>query len=105
MPDQASVAARAQLICALEADLIGPFASGDDPLLSEEVLPLPPSRWYLTGFLASERARDPQDPEAEDDASNTCEDDEQEEQAAAPENESKQRRLFPASVGLSVLLP
>jgi len=30
-------------------DLVGPSHDGPH---AEEVLPLPPSRWYLTGFLA-----------------------------------------------------
>ncbi len=104
MSDAAALAARAHLLRALEADFVGPFAQGEDPLASVEVLPLPPSRWYLTGFLASEGARDPEDPDADDDASaSTEEDDEAEGQAR--ENETKQKRMFPASVGLSVLLP
>ena len=42
-----SAEVRSRLIAALEADLVGPF----DPAGGEEVLLLPPSRWYLTGFL------------------------------------------------------
>ena len=45
---------REQLIRALEADLIGPF----DPESGEELLRLPPSRWYLTGFLAPQGGRE-----------------------------------------------
>ncbi|MBZ0119530.1 MAG: hypothetical protein K8H88_21245, partial [Sandaracinaceae bacterium] len=54
--------AREHLVRALEADLVGPF----DPAVPAEVLPLPPSRWYLTGFLAPIAARDPKDPDADD---------------------------------------
>ena len=46
---------REKIVRALEADLVGPF----DPESGEEVLPLPPSRWYLTGFLAPQGGRDP----------------------------------------------
>lgn len=41
---------RDQLLSALERDLIG-------PLQEDELLPLPPSRWYLTGFLAPQGDR------------------------------------------------
>src|SRR6185436_65519 len=55
-----SVAIREHLIGALKADLIGPFAppppSGED--IATELLPQRPTRWYLTGFLTPETARD-----------------------------------------------
>src|SRR5262245_29246042 len=55
-----SVAIREHLIAALKADLIGPFApptpSGEDA--AAEILPQRPTRWYLTGFLTPETARD-----------------------------------------------
>jgi len=43
---------REHLMNALQADLVGPFLREGQPGAGEEVLPLPPSRWYLTGFLA-----------------------------------------------------
>lgn len=54
-----SEAVRSELVKALEADLIGPFLPEGHPGAGEEVLPLPPSRWYLTGFLAPQSARTP----------------------------------------------
>ena len=45
---------RAQLTQALRLDLIGP--EPDEPQVSE-VLSAPPSRWYLTGFLAPSSAK------------------------------------------------
>lgn len=39
---------RERLIEALRLDLIGPEPGGEH---AGEVLPMPPSRWYLTGFL------------------------------------------------------
>ena len=60
------VAIRAALIDALRADLVGPYEL-DAPESATEVLPLPPSRWYLTGFLACEGDRRNDDPDAEDD--------------------------------------
>jgi hypothetical protein len=53
MPDARAI--RDQLVRALEADLVGPF-DVDNPK-AEELLVLPPLRWYLTGFLAPETAR------------------------------------------------
>lgn len=50
---------RDHLVASLEADLVGPFED-------EEVLHLPPSRWYLTGFLAAMDARLLPDPEDDD---------------------------------------
>src|SRR5690606_24087316 len=53
MPTKRSVVeVRAALLDALKADLIGPFLPEDHPGGGEETLSLPPSRWYLTGFLA-----------------------------------------------------
>ena len=55
-----SLEIRADLIRALRLDLVGP---GRDPLLPggvlgnpEETLDSPPTRWYLTGFLAPANA-------------------------------------------------
>lgn len=91
---------RDTLVRALEADLIGPF----DPETGEEVLPLPPSRWYLTGFLAPQGGRDPQDPTEEEELG--VENDHDEESGGTErETEPKQKNRLPASMGLSVLLP
>ncbi|MCA9609259.1 MAG: hypothetical protein KC619_26840, partial [Myxococcales bacterium] len=97
-----SVAARAAILEALEADLIGPFHPPDYEGPRDEVLPLPPSRWYLTGFLAPERDRETRDPTAEDDFAGL---EDEPEETAAPEPQPKQPHRFPASMGLSVLLP
>jgi hypothetical protein len=56
---------RDRLLAGLSADLIGPFAVGTPGIdraeawRSDEVLTLPPSRWYLTGFLAPQGGRAP----------------------------------------------
>ena len=99
---------RAQILNALEADLIGPFhqraKAGDDAApAADEVLPLPPSRWYLTGFLAPLGHRDTHDATAEDELG--AGPDEDDEDADHQELEPKQRKRFPASLGLSVLIP
>jgi hypothetical protein len=94
---------RARLVRALEADLIGPF----DPESGEEVLRLPPSRWYLTGFLAPQGGREAaeqQDPLAEEQFGAEVEDNE-ESGGMERESEPKQKNRLPASMGLSVLLP
>ncbi|MBK6518282.1 MAG: hypothetical protein IPM79_17885 [Polyangiaceae bacterium] len=54
----------AAVLHALEADLVGPLRLGDDA--EPEVLPLPPSRWYLTGLLACAADRDPADATSDD---------------------------------------
>jgi hypothetical protein len=113
-------AVREHLVRALEADLIGPFLP-EQAATFEEVLSLPPSRWYLTGFLAPEQGREPEaegageggegeeddpelDPTREDELASGPDDDAEEAQAGA-EAEPKQKNRFPSSLGLSVLLP
>ena len=92
---------RAALVRALEADLVGPF----DHESGQEVLPLAPTRWYLTGFLAPRTGAelDADDQDAQDElAAGT---DAQSDDAGAPEPEPKRRQFFPSSIGLSVFLP
>src|SRR5579875_1514212 len=56
---------RKKLVDELRLDLIGP--SHRDTALVDEILPDPPSRWYLTGFLVPlgaaprQKAPDPQE--------------------------------------------
>jgi len=92
---------RAALVAALQADLVGPF----DPAGSgAETLPIAPSRWYLTGFLAPQADRETLNPDDQDDAAGSTLTDEDENEPV-PEPEPKQKNTFPASIGLSVLLP
>ncbi|MCZ7681554.1 MAG: hypothetical protein M5U28_23255 [Sandaracinaceae bacterium] len=79
---------RDALVRALEADLVGPFHPPERAGPTDEVLPLAPSRWYLTGFLAPERDRETRDPTAEDDFAGT---EDEPEETAAPEPPPKQR--------------
>lgn len=96
---------RDSLTRALSLDLVGP---GNDGIHAEEVLPLPPSRWYLTGFLApwnapSSQKRDEDDTQGEleyGEAGGPGDDDE-----ATPEPRAARRSHFPSSMGLSVLVP
>ena len=96
---------RSAIVAALEADLVGPFLPEDQPGGGEEVLPLPPSRWYLTGFLAPQdgRAPDPDDTDSVGELAAGSES--QAEDAGNDEPEAKRKQRFPASMGLSVFLP
>lgn len=98
MSIERSAEVRDHLIRALEADLVGPVFD-DDP---EEELRYAPSRFYLTGFLAPLEAREvptTDDDEELDDASVKADDEPSEKEA-----EPKEKRLFPASIGMSVLV-
>ncbi len=53
MTAQSSLQIRADLVEALRLDLVGP---DDAHAFAHELLPEPPSRWYLTGFLVPESA-------------------------------------------------
>lgn len=92
---------RAALVSALHADLVGPF---DPAAAGDELLPIAPSRWYLTGFLAPQAARETNNPDDEDDAAGSTATEEDENEPVA-EPEPKQKNTFPASLGLSVFLP
>jgi hypothetical protein len=96
---------RERLVQALEADLVGPFIAEKLPGGGQEVLPLPPSRWYLTGFLAPhyDRAPDGDDTDAVGELGAGSES--QAEDAGNDEPEAKRKNRFPASMGLSVFLP
>jgi len=96
-----SMAVRADLVGALQADLIGPFNAAT----GQEVLPIAPTRWYLTGFLAPRdgASLDDDDPDAQDEMA--AGNDGQADDAGAAEPEPKRRQFFPSSIGLSVFLP
>lgn len=97
---------RQRLLEALGADLIGPFVPDSHPQGGQEVLPIAPSRWYLTGFLAPQggRAPEPDDDESNDD-SLAAGSETQAEDAGSDEPEPKRPVRFPASMGVSVFLP
>lgn len=98
-----SAEVRTELVNALKLDLVGPGQRLGDP---NEILPQPPSRWYLTGYLVPRDAGPEQtvDPDADDDldlaGEEGLDDDVVPEKPAA----SKERRL-PSSIGLSFLVP
>ena len=96
---------RDSLTRGLSLDLVGPSHGGTD---AAEVLPLSPSRWYLTGFLVpwnapSSQKRDEDDTQGEleyGEAGGPGDDDE-----ATPEPRAARRSHFPSSMGLSMLVP
>lgn len=94
-----SDAVRKHLCAALEADFVGPFSKE----LADEILPLAPSRWYMTGFLVPRDARHMED--EPDDDEGAAGDDQDDPEAGGEEPAPKQRILLPSSVGLSILLP
>ena len=94
---------RAQLVKALQLDLVGP-CSGDD--LESELLRQAPSRWYLTGLLVPLGASDAQRvdvtvTEEVDAAGETGGVDDE----VVPETPAARRAFLPSSIGLSVMLP
>ncbi len=92
---------RRSLVEALEADLVGPFAPD-----GQEVLPIAPSRWYLTGFLAPQGGRVPDADDRDSEPGELAAGAEsQAEDAGRDEPEAKRPVRFPASMGLSVFLP
>ena len=101
-----SAAIRSRILDALRLDLGGPRPGepGRDAY-AEEVLPVAPSKWYLTGFLVPYEA--PAQQRADDDSDDTLDqvdrpvegDDD-----SAPEATSARKAFFPSSMGLSVLV-
>jgi hypothetical protein len=110
-PCTTSLEARQQLVDALRLDLVGPDESRPD--LANETLPnSPPSRWYLTGFLAPSTL--PFDLRASDDpadgedigAASDADDDDGDNSNNSDDTAVKARSKpqFPSSIGLSVLV-
>src|SRR5579884_1890748 len=92
---------REGLVDALQLDLVGPEPGGKH---ESEILPMPPSRWYLTGYLVPFMAPESQRREV------TC-DDELDlvgsagaDDDAQPERASARKVFLPSSIGMSVLV-
>lgn len=113
---------RSHLIQALRAELVGPYdlCAPADGQIAEEVLHLAPSRRYLTGFLAppqveadnpaSRRQTEDPIPPAEAEAIEGDDpfevgSDKDSDDSSSPDPEPATRKVFPASAGMSVLLP
>src|SRR5580692_2629475 len=93
---------RKQMTDALRLDLVGP----EEGLGSlDEILPEPPSRWYLTGFVVPLDANDDQKADATStDAVDEITDGKGTDDTATPEPASARRSYFPSSIGLSFLV-
>jgi hypothetical protein len=85
---------REHLVGALQADFVGPFDSG--PSGREERLSLPPSRWYLCGFLAPQEGREAEELRDPDDDSEVAGGDDDGDDGDPQENEPKARSFWPA---------
>lgn len=92
---------RAFLVDALSADLVGPF----DPSTGEELLGMPPSRFYLTGFLVPKGARLTETQDDDDELAGVGDDTDAGDAEPGPEPLPKQRQFLPSSCGMSFLLP
>jgi hypothetical protein len=98
-----SAEVREKLVEALQLDLVGP---GNDHVFAKELLPDPPSRWYLTGFLVPAKAPIEQRTDetsneeiaAGSDAGGT-------DDAVIPDRDTARKSFLPSSMGLSVLVP
>jgi Helicase conserved C-terminal domain len=100
MVDSAEV--RSQLIEALRLDLIGPTRGHE---LESEILPTPPSRWYLTGFLVPHEAAevDRRD-ETADEQLEIAGISENNDDGTPAEQVSRRKAFFPSSIGISTLV-
>ncbi len=100
---------RTHLLHALAADLIGPFRrglkdkQGNDGTDAPEDLKLPPSRWYLTGFLTPEAQREEVEDAAEELGGGS--DETHEDEGEQANVEPKKKNFMPASMGLTVFVP
>jgi len=103
MPE--ATAPRDHLVRALHADLVGPYQLDESAIAEQEVLELPPSRHYLTGFLVPDEQREPDDETADDSLGAGPDEPEEENQGGGEEPEDKRPNLWPASIGLSLLVP
>lgn len=94
---------RAHLIDALEADLVGPFRKPPGAAVCDapELLRIPPSRWYLTGFLVPREQGEIDEPDDEE-GDVGAGDDEDAEDSAKPDPSVKKVRRLAASMGLTV---
>jgi hypothetical protein len=93
---------RKSLMDALRLDLVGPQDGLGNP---EEILPEPPSRWYLTGFIVPIDADETEkSDEAGTDELDQVNDAKGLDDAVAPDTAAARRSFFPSSVGLSLLV-
>lgn len=94
---------RDRLAHVLRLDLVGPYPDEEQ---EAEVLPEPPSSWYLTGFLAPSDAPPDigQDPTASEELDSPGQSGDDHEDPG-PEPGSRRPKAFPSSLGITVLVP
>src|SRR5436853_54166 len=98
----ASQLVRGELVETLRLDLVGP---SNDHAFAQELLPEPPTRWYLTGFLVpSDAPADQRTDETATDEIDAAGDTDGTDDADAPDRAPAQIRYLPSSMGLSVLV-
>ena len=97
-----TTAPRDHLVDALRAHLVGPYSLEDASGMPER-LDLRPSAYYLTGFLVPDEDRPPEDDDADDELG--AGNDEPEEETQGEEKSDRRPNVWPASIGLSVLVP
>lgn len=98
-----STMVRSELVEALRLDLVGP---DNDHVFANELLPEPPSRWYLTGFLVPTGAPLPQrTDETVTEEIDSGGDTEGLDDASPPDRASARKSLLPSSMGLTILIP
>ncbi len=96
---------RSQLVDALRLDLVGPDATRILGM-PDEILPQPPSRWYLTGFLVPLEADESQrSDETSTEELDGAGDAKGADDAVPPEPTAARRAFFPSSMGVSILVP
>lgn len=102
-----SAAVRADLLDALRLDLIGPRP--DHPPhagYADELLPVAPSKFYLTGFIVPFEARAvANETEADEGTPDEVNKPVPGDDDNAPEQASARKAFFPSSIGLSALVP
>ena len=104
MTAKTSAEIRSSLVDALQLDLVGPTSTNTE--YATELLSQAPSKWYLTGFLApfgappEARSDDTADDDIKELGQSEAGDDNQ-----APDTAPARKPLFPASMGLSFLVP
>ena len=109
-----SVDVRREIVNAFRRDLVGPGPGHEDADLANERLSEAPSRWYLTGFIAS-ASESPESSKDDPGTQNEMELGAEEPPTAGaggaagdqelPDAPAARNRFHPSSIGLTVLLP
>jgi len=96
-----SQAVRSELVEGLRLDLVGP---DNDHACAKELLPEPPTRWYLTGFLTPAGAQLDDPDQGDDDLDSGGDQPGAADDAGPPDKGAAKRGIMPSSSGVSVLV-